>query len=379
MDKRCEQGRERFIRRTWIAAAVVLMALVATADHALLADGRDDQGEDDHDAYAIGLWGDFPYSTVQANVGVPNLIADMNAQRLAFSVHDGDLKTGNGAPTCADSLYVQALGYLNSLQAPAMFTPGDNDWVDCDRPNNGGFNSLERLSHERQVMFNTALSFGQHRLRQQVQQTPLCLGISPITNTKINEQCVENRRWTVGHVTYVTINIQGSCNNLCGDGPDSDEFWARNQADIAWMRDSFVYAREHGSAAIMFIGQADPGFSRTEFDAPPRDLITLAQANADPDGFVEFLTAFREEIIAFQRPVVYVHGDSHYFRIDRPMVNTHGVRLENFTRLETFGDHAENGTNDVNWVKVLVDPHSREVFAFQPQIVPGNRVAVPAP
>ena len=55
------------------------------------------------------------------------------------------------------------------------------------------------------------------------------------------------------------------------------------------------------------------------------------------------------------------------------------MRLENFTRLETFGDHAENGTNDVNWVKVLVDPHSREVFAFQPQIVPGNRVAVPAP
>jgi hypothetical protein len=94
---------------------------------------------------------------------------------------------------------------------------------------------------------------------------------------------------------------------------------------------------------------------------------------------VEFLTAFREEIIAFQRPVVYVHGDSHYFRIDRPMVDTHGVRLENFTRLETFGGHAENGTNDVNWVKVLVDPHSREVFAFQPQIVPGNRVAVPAP
>ena len=357
--------------------AIVLTALIGIADRALLAD--DDQGDDDQDAYAIGLWGDFPYSTVQANVGVPNLIAEMNAQRLAFSVHDGDLKTGNGAPTCADALYVQALGYLNSLKAPAMFTPGDNDWVDCDRPNNGGFNSLERLSHERQVMFNTSLSFGQHRLRQQVQQTPLCLGISSVTNTKINEQCVENRRWTVGHVTYVTINIQGSCNNLCGDGPDSDEFWARNQADIAWMRDSFVYAREHGSAAIMFIGQADPGFSRTEFDAPPRDPITLAQANTDPDGFVEFLTAFREEIIAFQRPVVYVHGDSHYFRIDRPMVNTHGVRLENFTRLETFGDHAENGTNDVNWVKVLVDPHSREVFAFQPQIVPGNRVAVPAP
>ena len=61
------------------------------------------------------------------------------------------------------------------------------------------------------------------------------------------------------------------------------------------------------------------------------------------------------------------------------MVDTKGARLEDFTRVETFGDHAENGTNDVNCVKVFVDPDSREVFAFQPQIVPANRIAVPAP
>ena len=145
------------------------------------------------------------------------------------------------------------------------------------------------------------------------------------------------------------------------------------------MRDTFTFAAEHGSRAIMVIGQADPGFSTTEFDAPPRDPVTLMQADGNPDGFVEFLTAFREEIIAFRRPVVYVHGDSHYFRIDRPMLDSHGARLENFTRVETFGDHAENGNNDVNWVKVLVDADSREVFAFQPQIVPGNRTAVPPP
>lgn len=48
--------------------------------------------------YAIGLWGDLPYSDTQALVGVPNLIADMNAQKLAFTVHDGDLKAGNGTP-----------------------------------------------------------------------------------------------------------------------------------------------------------------------------------------------------------------------------------------------------------------------------------------
>src|SRR5437762_13296339 len=117
-------------------------------------------GEEDSDqdsgrgAYAIGLWGDLPYSDLQATVGVPNLIADMNTQRLAFTVHDGDLKQGSGSP-CDDALYVRSLGYFDSLRAPAIFTPGDNDWTDCDRANNGGFSSLERLSHERQLLFST--------------------------------------------------------------------------------------------------------------------------------------------------------------------------------------------------------------------------------
>jgi hypothetical protein len=37
------------------------------------------------------------------------------------------------------------------------------------------------------------------------------------------------------------------------------------------------------------------------------------------------------------------------------------------------------GINDNHWLKVLVDPKSREVFSYQTQIVPANRVAVPAP
>ena len=56
-----------------------------------------------------------------------------------------------------------------------------------------------------------------------------------------------------------------------------------------------------------------------------------------------------------------------------------GKRVENFTRLETFGDNAVSSVNDVQWVKVYVDPTSREVFSFQPKIVPANRLASPAP
>jgi hypothetical protein len=106
------------------------------------------------------MWGDLPYSDLQATTGVPNLIADMNDSDIEFSVHNGDLKAG-GIPgsitptTCSDALYEQTRGYLNALKRPAMLTPGDNDWTDCDRPANGGFNSLERLDHERTVFFST--------------------------------------------------------------------------------------------------------------------------------------------------------------------------------------------------------------------------------
>jgi hypothetical protein len=363
-------------RRFFWPALAALSAVIVTAGVALGSHPRNDRNF----KYTIGLWGDLPYSDLQATEGVPNLIADMNDSDIEFSVHDGDLKVGSGVAasttptTCSDAMYTQALGYLNALDKPAMVTPGDNDWTDCDRPANGGFNSLERLDHERQLFFNTPFSLGRHRVKQEVQSAQLCLGTSGPTG------CVENRRWTFKDVTYATLNVQGSCNNLCDTAPDQAEYGMRNQANIKWLHETFQRAQAERSTAVMLISQANPGFDLTDsMRAPLRDPRTLVQADTQPDGFHEFLVAVRDEVIKFRRPVVYVHGDSHYFRIDKPLLDTAGRRLENFTRLETFGDNQANGNNDVNWVKVLVDPASRDVFAFQEQIVPANRTAVPAP
>jgi hypothetical protein len=288
-------------------------------------------------------------------------------------VHDGDLKAGSGR--CDDIVYWQALDLFNALEAPAMFTPGDNDWTDCDRTAAGSFNSLERLDFERRLFFSTPFSMGMRKLRQEVQTEALCLGFGGHA-----VPCVENRRWTVRGVTYVTLNVQGSCNNLCDTAPDPREFEARNAANIKWMKESFRLAKERNSAAVMLISQASPGWDQTDATrAPLRDARTLVQTDGQPDGFKEFLLALRDEVIAFRKPVVYVHGDSHYFRIDKPFLDASGRRLENFTRVETFGNNQANGANDVQWLKVLVDPRSREVFSYQPMIVPGNRVAVPAP
>lgn len=66
-------------------------------------------------------------------------------------------------------------------------------------------------------------------------------------------------------------------------------------------------------------------------------------------------------------------------RLDKPFLSASGERLENFTRVETFGKSAANGHNGVHWLKVTVDVRSRDAFSYEPMMVPGNRTAVPSP
>ena len=80
------------------------------------------------------------------------------------------------------------------------------------------------------------------------------------------------------------------------------------------MQATFAEANRHHSAAVMFISQADPGFDQNAPKLSPlRDPKTLVETDvpASHDGFHDFLVALRTEVIAFRKPVAYVHGDSH--------------------------------------------------------------------
>src|SRR4029079_1307955 len=129
----------------------------------------------------------------------------------------------------------------------------------------------------RQVLFNTPRTLGQHTFPMEVQSTPLCLGEHP-DHSRFQEPCVENHQWRDNRVTYATLNVQGSCNNRCGDAADPAEYNQRNGAVIAWMRDTFAEAKAFGSVAVMLIGQADPGFDKTDGTRTLlRDPMTLVQ------------------------------------------------------------------------------------------------------
>ena len=309
--------------------------------------------------FSFGLWGDMPYAKANDAPKIPRLIADMNASDILFSIYDGDIK--DGSSKCTDDVYTDAIGMFNTLKRPAVYIPGDNEWTDCHRLNNGGYDALERLDHIRKTMFSDNRSFGRKRMPLQHQGRP-------------GEKYVENTRFTQGGIVFAGINMPGSNNNKissaaeCGQKsartPEqceagNQEYAERDEANIAWMHETFAQARKSRFRGVVIVVQADPGF-----DIPETEELDERQ-DASRDGYTRFLDKLVEETRDFQGQVLFVHGDTHFFKLDKPLLRQSSM-LPNFTRLETFG------SPNAHWVKVSVDVKSRAVFSIHPMVVKGN-------
>ena len=99
-------------------------------------------------------------------------------------------------------------------------------------------------------------------------------------------------------------------------------------------------------------------------------FIPRGQALPNPTTpFGDYIQTLADELEAFDKPVVFLHGDTYLFRIDKPLYSKKTNRLfENFTRIETFG------WPDSHWVRITVDPADPQLFRFKGEIVPENVV-----
>ena len=106
----------------------------------------------------------------------------------------------------------------------------------------------------------------------------------------------------------------------------------------------------------MVIWQADPNFNNDQHLTDTRSW----------DAYPDYVSALRSSTLAFPGQVALVHGDGHYFKVDKPLNGpTDGV-LANFTRVETFG------ARNTHWVRARIDPGDRSLLSFEPVIVPEN-------
>ena len=303
------------------------------------------------ESFEFALIGDMPYGimTHQPHPEFTKLTAAINAHpRLQWLLHAGDIKSSR--EPCSDELYKIRRTQLNQFKIPVILTPGDNDWTDCHRRLSGGYAPLERLNALRAIFYpepERSLGGTTMKLSSQASQPDYA-------------QFPENVRWLKQNVVFATLHIVGSHNGLASfenngrakrGRQDDLEVEQRTAAALAWLRDTFAIAKDKGSPGVFLMIHANPGLE-------PSSKNHRARA-----PFKTLLKALEEEIIAFARPVVLAHGDSHYFRIDKPAL-ADAEFLTHFTRVETFGSPW------LHWIRVVVTPQSPAVFTFFPEIVP---------
>jgi hypothetical protein len=134
------------------------------------------------------------------------------------------------------------------------------------------------------------------------------------------------------------------------------EYLERDTANVAWMTAAFEAAKAQKAAGIVVVTQGDPGFDWPETEEMDESL--------DPafSGFRNFMAKLTAQTEQFKGQVLFVHGDTHFFKMDKPLYSPTKV-LPNFTRLQTFGSPS------LHWVRVTVDVTSANVFAIHPVIV----------
>ncbi|MGH6637120.1 MAG: hypothetical protein ACREBY_00800, partial [Polaromonas sp.] len=185
------------------------------------------------------------------------------------------------------------------------------------------------------------------------------------------EKFVENTRFSHRGIVFATLNVPGSNNNKILDEKDCSqksarsaaqceasnaEYLERDAANVSWMQQAFAAAKGSKARGLVLVIQADPGFDLPETE--DRDESQAPRVS----GYRNFISNLVLETEQFPGQVLLVHGDTHFFKMDKPLYSPTKL-LANLTRLQTFGSPL------IHWVRVTVDLKNAQVFTVQPVIV----------
>ena len=295
-------------------------------------------------AFEFALVGDNPYSSATYDKYL-RLIEDVNAEAdIEWVVHLGDVN-GGGQP-CSDEELQSRFELNQRFDAAYVITPGDNDWLDCKRIGAGGFNEYERLDKFREIFFSTpGFSTGGEPM-----------AITQQSATDDFPEFVENSMWEKNSIVFAAVHVLA----LTEPATDPRQFQRRNMAATAWIESTFQRAKKIDAKGVFLAMQADPWI----VFGLPNLARRVCETCLDPRPTLEWLyPVLREQSLAFGKPVVLAVGDTHIFRVDKPLYSEQNQLIQNFTRVEVFGNPL------VHWVNVLVEPEEPWIFSFRQQLV----------
>lgn len=316
-----------------LAYAVLPATVVALAAAVLAPAGASaDPAPAKKDHFAV--IGDVPYGADQI-AKFPAWVQEINAADPEFTVHVGDIK--NGSTVCSDDYITSIRTVFDTFANPFIYTPGDNEWTDCHRPNNGGYNPLERLAFVKSTFYPTpGRTLG---------------GTTRKVTADTAEGYPENVQWREDRVSLAAVHVVGSNDGTLpwtgATAPNAAQLAeesARMESALSTVRDAFADARRRQDRAVAIFLQADM------FDP------TYAASFADVSAFKPLVQLLIDESSSFAGETYLFNGDSHVYNDDRPLaagskwLSLYGVQgSSNLTRVTVDGSN-----NNTDWLEVTV-------------------------
>lgn len=202
-----------------------------------------------------------------------------------------------------------------------MYTPGDNDWTDCDRLTlsfSKRYDELERLEFLRQLFF----------IQDELQLSKDIVGFTR------QDGFIENATWQLDNVLFATLHLPGT-NNGRSQIERSHKEDALNAADQRdqyneeWIIKLFQTAQSNSAIeAIVLAFHAD--IYEYENDKKP---ACSKEIRTDCNGYQKIRELITTQSIHYKKPVLTMHGDSLPYCFNQPY-----EIIPNLWRLNAAGD-----------------------------------------
>jgi hypothetical protein len=369
------------VKRSWLIAGCGVLALLGP-----LAPSAAHANPPAKNVSTIAVYGDAPYGTTPTDTAefkaTPSFIDSVNADpNVGLVLHVGDIHSGK--QYCTQAYDQSIFDVWKNYQDPVVYTPGDNEWTDCNKKGEGGgaYNAttqqidyvldannqpvdyakgdpIANLDLVRSIFFaHPGRTLGQNS------RSVLSQSFVYDPNHAADRKYVENVMWTQSDVVFVTINLPGGSNN------DTDVWYAapaetaaqtqerteRTAADIRWLNLAFAIANGIHAKGVVIGAQAD--------------VWDPEKGAAHQTAYEPIVKTVADDTTAFGRPVLMFNGDSHVYRSDNPLSPTAscvweladpctsvaslhpGYDVPNFHRLVVHGS-----TFPLEWLKLTIDP-----------------------
>lgn len=336
--------------RKWLST-VAVAAVVMTCAAAALAGNGTPINTGSANALTLAVYGDAPYGTTQTDTSefeaTPAFIDAINSDpKVDLVVHVGDIHSGK--QLCSESYNNSVADLWTQFKDPLIYTPGDNEWTDCQKAAEGGGDPLTNLALVRSIFFsNPGYTLG-GRQKQVLSQAQ---NFDPAHPADANY--VENVMWEQSKTLFVTLNIPGGSNNDADiwfgastmSAAQSQEIAQRTGADLRWLDAAFAQAHADDVDAVVIVEQAD----MWDLDGKTPAHLT---------GYDPFVQSIAVNTAAFGKPVLLFNGDSHTYRSDNPLAASDplnylhaGYDVPNFHRVVVHGS-----TVPLEYLRLTIDP-----------------------